>query len=43
MKNLWMILKNSYIQIKNLYGYIILRALKQSELKDAASCTEGIT
>ena len=40
-----MIYKNSYIQGKSLYGYelVTLRAGKQSELKDAASNTEGIT
>ena len=40
-----MIYENSYIQGKSLYGYelVTLRAAKQSELKDAASSTEGIT
>ena len=29
----WWFLKNSYLQIKNLYGYKLVRAAKQSELK----------
>ena len=37
-----MIFKKSYIQIENLYGCKLVRAAKQSELKDAASSTEGI-
>ena len=36
-------LKNSYIQIKNLYCHKLERAAKQSELKNIASSTEGIT
>ena len=36
-------LKKSYIQIKNLYGYKIVRAWSDLSLKDAASSTEGIT
>ena len=31
--DLWMILKNSFIQIKKLYGYKLVRAVKQYELK----------